>query len=151
MQEEDPGLPANAVVCFVLLKGPFHVQVDLPPGTPAGADPTATEVGEVFDGHTGNLLEWGILDSFAPRSPTQASTQSPAPSVNGNRRPLAAQVSTQSFAPSISYYCQAPLCYGTNWWPNAVNGATTDLTWGSGTLFGAGSAGGDCAQRRVGY
>ncbi len=140
MHGEDPGLPANAVVCFVLLKGPFYVQVDLPPGTPAGAPPTATEVGEVFDGHTGNLLEWGILDSIPARSPAQPSIQSPAPSVNGSSRPLAGQLSTQSFAPSISYNCQATRCYGINWWPNAVNGAYTFLNWSPGALFGAGSS-----------
>ena len=143
MQGEDPGLPANAVVCFALLKGPFHVQVELPPGTPAGADPTATEVGEVFDGHTGNLLEWGILDSFATRSPAQASTQPAAPLVIDYSRPRIAQSSTQSVAPSISYNCQPTRCYGTNWWPNAVNGAYTFLNWSPfGAYFGAGSAGG---------
>lgn len=142
MQEEDPGLPANAVVCFVLLKGPFHVQVDLPAGTPAGADPTATEIGEVFDGHTGNLLEWGILDSVPARSPAQASTQPAAPSVTSTSQSLAAPSSTRSVAPSISYYCQPTRCYGTNWWPNPVNGAYTFLNWNLGALFGAGSPGG---------
>lgn len=143
MNGENPGLADNAVVCFALLKGPFHVQVALPPGTPVGPDPTATEVGEVFDGHTGNLLEWGILDSFAATSPAQAYTLLDAPSVTSNIRPLADLPSTQSLTPNISYNCEPTRCYGANWWTNPVNGAYTLLNWSYlGASFGAGSADG---------
>ncbi|MGH7870158.1 MAG: hypothetical protein ACREP9_21585, partial [Candidatus Dormibacteraceae bacterium] len=57
-------------------------------------------------------------------------------------KPLAALAPKRPVAPSISYYCQATRCYGTNWWDNAVNGAYTFLHWNSGALFGAGSPGG---------
>lgn len=140
MQGEDPGLPADAVVCFVLIKGPFHVQADLPLGAPAGAYPTATEVGEVFDSHSGNLLEWGILDSFPMKSPAQAATHLAAPSVTSSSQPFAASSPARPVVPSINYICQSPRCYGTNWWPNAVNGAYTYLNWSPwGALLGAGS------------
>lgn len=61
MQGESPGLADDALVCFVLLKGPFYVQVDYAPGSPANPAATAAEIGEVFDAHTGNLLEWTVL------------------------------------------------------------------------------------------
>jgi hypothetical protein len=127
MQGEDPGLPDDAQVCFVQLKGPFHVQVDQAPGTRASTDPIATEVGVVFDAHTGNLLEWGILDSLPGSSPSQE------------------KPSAQSPAPSISYSCSPNRCWGVNYWPNPVNGAYSLLNWpypdvtrfyyGTGTAF----------------
>lgn len=61
MRGESPGLPDNALVCFVLLKGPFYVQVDYAPGAPASTAQTASEIAEVFDAHTGNLLVWTVL------------------------------------------------------------------------------------------
>ena len=61
MQGESPGLPNDALVCFVLLKGPFYVQVDHAPGSLANPAATATEIDEVFDAHTGNLLVWTVL------------------------------------------------------------------------------------------
>ncbi|MGH2497074.1 MAG: hypothetical protein ACRDIV_20440 [Ktedonobacteraceae bacterium] len=60
MHGESTGLPDSALVCFVLLKGPFYVQIDRPPNDPAGAAQTATEIAEVFDAHTGNLLVWAV-------------------------------------------------------------------------------------------
>ncbi len=61
MRGKNPGLPDDALVCFVLLKGPIYVQVDYAPGTSANPAATAPEIGEVFDAHTGNLLEWTVL------------------------------------------------------------------------------------------
>src|SRR5579875_542556 len=40
----------------------------------------------------------------------------------------------QASAPTISYSCD-PRCWGTNYWPNAVNGAYTFLNWSNGTSF----------------
>lgn len=61
MQGSDPGLPDDALVCVVLLKGPFYVQVGYAPGRQANPAATASKIGIVFDAHTGNLLEWGVL------------------------------------------------------------------------------------------
>ena len=61
MQGESPGLPDNALVCFVLLKDPFSVQADYAPGSATSTTQTASEIGEVFDAHTGNLLVWAVL------------------------------------------------------------------------------------------
>ncbi|MHB8599136.1 MAG: hypothetical protein ACYDER_20280 [Ktedonobacteraceae bacterium] len=61
MRGESPGLPDDALVCFVLLKGPFYVQVGYAPGSQANPAATAPKIGEVFDAHTGNLLEWTVL------------------------------------------------------------------------------------------
>lgn len=121
MGGESPGLPDDAQVCFVLVKGPFHVQIDAPPGYTGSADPIATEVGVVFDAHTGNLLEWAVLDAFQASSPAQAASQSPG-------RPTVQLSAAHLAAPSISYSCMGR-CHGTNYWPNQVHGAYTFLNW----------------------
>ncbi len=61
MQGGNPGLPDDALVCFVLLKGPFYVKVGYAPGALANPAATAPKIGEVFDAHTGNLLTWAVL------------------------------------------------------------------------------------------
>jgi len=65
MRGESTGRPDNALVCYVLLKGPFTIDISLPP-PPQGKTwgkpvyPKESEIEEVFDAHTGNLLVWGI-------------------------------------------------------------------------------------------
>ncbi|HVB21049.1 MAG TPA: hypothetical protein VNG51_03775 [Ktedonobacteraceae bacterium] len=61
MRGESPGLPDDALVCFVLLKGPFYVKVGYAPGTLANPAATAPAIAEVFDAHTGNILVWTVL------------------------------------------------------------------------------------------
>lgn len=61
MRGESPGLPDDALVCLALVKGPFYVQVDYAPGTSPSTASTASEIAEVFDAHTGNLLMWAVL------------------------------------------------------------------------------------------
>lgn len=146
MTGENPGLPDNALVCFVLVKGPFYVQVDEAPGTVDSTAPIATEVGVVFDAHTGNLLEWGILDSGASSSlpqaaPTQAYTQPTGQPTGQSLTHSPRSLAVQSMAPSISYNCDPEKCWGTNYWPNEVYGAYTYLNWPypNSTAFGAGT------------
>ncbi|MGB8347237.1 MAG: hypothetical protein WCD86_20285 [Ktedonobacteraceae bacterium] len=63
MRGEDTGRPDNALVCYVLLKGPFDTSSISVPSN-AQQTPTAHKpvlLGEMlFDAHTGNLLVWGI-------------------------------------------------------------------------------------------
>jgi hypothetical protein len=60
MHGESTGLPDDAMVCYVELRGPFNpVMMSIPPG--AGGQQKPVETGEeVFDAETGNLLEWGF-------------------------------------------------------------------------------------------
>lgn len=63
MHGEDIGRPDNALVCYVLLRGPFDTSSI---SVPYDAQQTPTvhkpvPLGEMlFDAHTGNLLVWGI-------------------------------------------------------------------------------------------
>lgn len=55
---EDIGLPDNAQVYFVVLRGPFVMEnMHVPPGEQV---PAVDRGDEVFDAQTGNLLLWGI-------------------------------------------------------------------------------------------
>jgi hypothetical protein len=64
MHGEETGRPDNALVCYVLLKGPFDTSSMSVPPSNAQQTPTAHKpvlLGEMlFDAHTGNLLVWGI-------------------------------------------------------------------------------------------
>lgn len=53
------GRPDDSLVCYVKVQGPFMLtNVSMPRGTKK----TTAEFGEVvFDGHTGNMLVWGII------------------------------------------------------------------------------------------
>jgi hypothetical protein len=54
---EDIGRPDNAIVCYVLVAGPFYSSVSLPYGVPTPKAPYIHQTGyEVFDAQTGNLL-----------------------------------------------------------------------------------------------
>lgn len=57
MKGEYIGIPDSAMVCYVVLRGPFYpMNVSVPPGQ---APPAILDTGiEVFDAHTGNLLLW---------------------------------------------------------------------------------------------
>ncbi len=59
MGGEPIGLPDNAMVCYVELRGPFYPKyVSVPPGQTL---PATFDAGvEVFDAQTGNLLLWGV-------------------------------------------------------------------------------------------
>lgn len=53
------GLPDDAPVCHVVLRGPFHLKmISYPPGAVQGL-PVAETVEEIYDAQTGNLLVWG--------------------------------------------------------------------------------------------
>jgi outer membrane protein assembly factor BamB len=60
MHGESTGLPDDALVCYVELRGPFNpVMISEPPGASGPQKPV--EIGEeVFDAETGNLLVWGF-------------------------------------------------------------------------------------------
>lgn len=53
-----PGLPDNALVCFVVIKGPFLLTADSQPSRLRV--PTVNTGIEVFDAHTGNQLVWAV-------------------------------------------------------------------------------------------
>jgi|SRR5579884_901008 hypothetical protein len=57
LQGESIGRPDNALVCYVELRGPFHVEGPLPQGA---SNPTLSTAYELFDAQTGNLLMWGF-------------------------------------------------------------------------------------------
>ena len=59
MGGESVGLPGNALVCYVELRGPFYPKlVSVPPGQEL---PTTVDTGiEVFDAQTGNILLWSV-------------------------------------------------------------------------------------------
>lgn len=59
-QGESVGRPDNAIVCYVQLRGPFYPDVDVPYGV-SNANITLLRGFEIFDAHTGNMLEWGGL------------------------------------------------------------------------------------------
>lgn len=64
MYGESVGRPDDYLVCYVKVEGPFlltnvHGGPDLP-GIKTKAPTTAKYGDAVFDGHTGNLLVWGI-------------------------------------------------------------------------------------------
>jgi len=131
MGGEDPGVLGKTLVCVALVTGPFHVTIDQAPGSRNSPTQIVNKVGVVFDAHTGNLLEWAVLDAV------QSSSASPAPATPAALS--SAQLANQSNVPNISYYCTIH-CYGVNYWPNAVDGAYTNLNWPFPyvTLFGHG-------------
>jgi hypothetical protein len=54
------GLPDDALVCYVVLRGPFRLaMMSLPPGTSYHGDPVSQTVEEIYDAGTGRLLVWG--------------------------------------------------------------------------------------------
>ncbi len=60
---DETGYPSNALVCYVLIHGPFY---PLNKHTPFGANGTPQPVQYniiIFDGVTGNYLYWGIPSS----------------------------------------------------------------------------------------
>lgn len=59
-QGESVGRPDNAIVCYVQVRGPFYPDIDVPYGV-SNANVTLTRGYEIFDAHTGNMLEWGGL------------------------------------------------------------------------------------------
>lgn len=53
------GLPDDALVCYVVLRGPFHLTgISYPPGALHGV-PVSQTVEEIYDAGTGRLLVWG--------------------------------------------------------------------------------------------
>ena len=56
---DELGLPDSAMVCYVVLRGPFNpIGVSGPPGTYV---PSSIMDGyEIFDAHTGRLIVWGF-------------------------------------------------------------------------------------------
>ena len=54
------GLPDDALVCYVVLRGPFRLTLmSLPPGAAQGI-PISQTVEEIYDASTGDLLIWGV-------------------------------------------------------------------------------------------
>lgn len=62
MAGESVGRPDNYLVCYVKVQGPFQLtQVHAGPNIPGMKTKTTAEIGDmVFDGHTGNVLVWGV-------------------------------------------------------------------------------------------
>jgi hypothetical protein len=57
----------DALVCFVVLRGPFHLtQISLPPGKVVYGIPWCNIVGEIYDAMTGNILCHSV-NAFKPR------------------------------------------------------------------------------------
>ena len=53
------GLPDDALVCYVVLRGPFRLTLmSYPPGAVQGI-PVSETVEEIYDASTGDLLVWG--------------------------------------------------------------------------------------------
>ncbi len=58
------GLADDALVCYVVLRGPFHLtQMSLPPGATPGAR-ICQRVLEIYDASTGRFLLWGVSPPF---------------------------------------------------------------------------------------
>ena len=56
----------NTLVCFVVLRGPFHLtRISLPPGTVVYGIPWCNIVSEIYDAMTGRLLVHGV-GAFKP-------------------------------------------------------------------------------------
>ncbi len=62
MYGESVGRPDNYLVCYVKVQGPFMLtNVHAGPHLPNRKNMTTAEFGDmVFDGHTGNILVWGV-------------------------------------------------------------------------------------------
>jgi hypothetical protein len=61
------GLPGDALACFVVLRGPFHLRgISRPPGTVFYGIPWCTIVGEIYDATTGRRL-CASVNAFKPR------------------------------------------------------------------------------------
>jgi hypothetical protein len=62
MAGESVGRPDTYLVCYVKVQGPFQLtQVHAGPHIPGMKTKTTAETGDVvFDGHTGNVLVWGV-------------------------------------------------------------------------------------------
>jgi hypothetical protein len=61
------GLPDDALVCYVVLRGPFHLRrISYPPGSLHGV-PVSQTVEEIYDAGTGRLLVWGAGPSKRPQ------------------------------------------------------------------------------------
>jgi hypothetical protein len=55
------GLDDDALACFVVLRGPFHLTgISLPPGKVVYGIPWCNRVGEIYDARTGRLLVKGV-------------------------------------------------------------------------------------------
>jgi hypothetical protein len=55
------GLDDDALACFVVLRGPFHLaQISFPPGKVVYGIPWCNIVGEIYDASTGRLLVKGV-------------------------------------------------------------------------------------------
>jgi len=74
MKGESVGRPGDALVCYVLLRGPFKVSTRMSTDMPV-ANPTATLGELVFDAQTGNLLVWGYPAGSLKISPTGCATR----------------------------------------------------------------------------
>jgi hypothetical protein len=61
MRGESVGRPDNTIVCYVQLRGPFFPGELDPPMGVKNPNATVLRVYEIFDAHTGNLLDWGGL------------------------------------------------------------------------------------------
>jgi len=63
MKGESTGLPNNALVCYVLIHGPFQATgMHLNPVVGPKSAPVVPLTDIVLDARTGNLLVWGIPD-----------------------------------------------------------------------------------------
>jgi hypothetical protein len=59
----------DAPVCFVVLRGPFHLTgISLPPGKVVHGLPWCNTVGEIYDAMTGRLLVASV-NAFKPNRP----------------------------------------------------------------------------------
>lgn len=68
----------EAIVCFVVLRGPFHLtRISLPPGKVVYGLPWCSIVGEIYDARTGHLMVTGV-NAFTSR-PDRAVSWSNAP------------------------------------------------------------------------
>ena len=83
----------DALACFVVLRGPFHLQgISLPPGKVVYGIPWCNVVGEIYDAMTGHLLVHGV----------GAFTSRPGWSVDGRTRVNAPPRPQQGAEKSIS-------------------------------------------------
>ena len=65
------GLPDDALVCYVVLRGPFHLTLmSYPPGAVQGI-PVSETVEEIYNARTGDLLVW----SADPSNPHKKARQ----------------------------------------------------------------------------
>ena len=59
MLGDGPNRPDNYLVCYVKVQGPFLLtDISAPPGAHIKKSAMFGDI--IFDGHTGNLLEWGV-------------------------------------------------------------------------------------------